>query len=521
MNLSNISYTYPNAAEPVLRDVTLAFVQGWCGIVGDNGCGKTTLARVICGELAPGSGSVTQGLVCAMCVQDANVEPRRLTEFACDYAPDAVRLRSELGIFDDWAWRYDQLSGGQRKRLQVAVALWERPDLLVMDEPTNHVDAPTRRAIMRALAGYRGIGLLISHDRELLDGLCQRCLFMDARGATLRPGNWSEGVRQQEREHSGAAREQQAARKEAARIRREAQRRRQKADQSATRRSLRGVNPKDHDTREKIGRAIVTGKDGVAGRANATMSARLERAEQMADATFVPRRYDGDVWMDASPSPRKVIFRSAAHLLSLCGEKVGDLGADGVAGAACGGTAVNEAARGPVLHLPDLAVGNTEHIALVGANGSGKTTLVRDLMVHLNPDVSCCYVAQEPTMRERERALGRLRSLSADQRGFALSVVARLNSDPDRLLESGEPSPGELRKLMLALGILDHPSLIVMDEPTNHLDLHSTQALQSLLAEFPGALLLVSHDALLLGATTSIRWEIERAGEGDAILTIR
>lgn len=504
MNLSNISYSYPSAAEPVLSGLTLAFPQGWCGVVGDNGCGKTTLARVICGELAPSSGSITQGLVCAMCVQDANVEPRRLTEFACDYAPEAVRLRSELGVCDDWAWRFDQLSGGQRKRLQVAVALWERPDLLVMDEPTNHVDAPTRRAIMRALAGYRGIGLLISHDRELLDGLCQRCLFMDAHSATLRPGNWSESARQQERERNEAVREQQTARKEAARIRREAQRRRQKADQSATRRSLRGVNPKDHDTREKVGRAIVTGKDGIAGRANAIMGARLERAERAAGAAFVQRRYDGDVWMDASPSLRKVIYRSAAHLLSLCGEDVGE-------GAACG----------PVLRLPDLAIGNTEHIALVGANGCGKTTLVRDLMAHLNPDVSRCYVAQEPTTGEREQALARLRSLSADQRGFALSVVARLNSDPDRLLEGGEPSPGELRKLMLALGILDHPALIVMDEPTNHLDLHSTQALQSLLAAFPGALLLVSHDALLLGATTSIRWKIERVGEGDALLEIR
>lgn len=504
MNLSNISYSYPSAAEPVLSGLTLAFPQGWCGVVGDNGCGKTTLARVICGELAPSSGSITQGLVCAMCVQDANVEPRRLVEFACDYAPEAVRLRAELGICDDWAWRFDQLSGGQRKRLQVAIALWERPDLLVMDEPTNHVDAPTRRAIMRALAGYRGIGLLISHDRELLDGLCQRCLFMDAHSATLRPGNWSEGARQQERERNEAVHEQQTARKEAARIRREAQRRRQKADQSAMRRSLRGVNPKDHDTREKVGRAIVTGKDGIAGRANATMGARLERAERAADAVFVQRRYDGDVWMDASPSPRKVIYRSAAHLLSLCGEDVGE-------GAACG----------PVLRLPDLAIGNTEHIAMVGANGCGKTTLVRDLMAHLNPDVSCCYVAQEPTTGEREQALARLRSLSADQRGFALSVVARLNSDPDRLLEGGEPSPGELRKLMLALGILDHPALIVMDEPTNHLDLHSTQALQSLLAAFPGALLLVSHDAVLLGATTSIRWEIERVGEGDALLEVR
>ena len=190
MNLTNIGYTYPGAAQPVLSGITLALAPGWCGIVGDNGCGKTTLARVVCGQLAPSEGTLTHGPVCAMCEQDANVAPARLTEFACDYAADAVRLRARLGVQDDWPWRFDELSGGQRKRLQVAVALWERPDLLVMDEPTNHVDAPTRRAIMGALAEFRGIGLLISHDRELLDGLCRRCLFMGPRpgGARARRG---------------------------------------------------------------------------------------------------------------------------------------------------------------------------------------------------------------------------------------------------------------------------------------------------------------------------------------------
>lgn len=98
------------------------------------------------------------------------------------------------------------------------------------------------------------------------------------------------------------------ARTEAARIRREAERRRQRAEQSAARRSLRGVDPRDHDTREKIGRAVVAGKDGIAGRSRAVAAARLERAERAAEATFVERRYDGSVWMDVQPSARKVLF---------------------------------------------------------------------------------------------------------------------------------------------------------------------------------------------------------------------
>ena len=277
------------------------------------------------------------------------------------------------------------------------------------------------------------------------------------------------------------------------------------------------MDPRDHDTREKIGRAVVTGKDGVAGRSRAVAAARLERAERAAEATFVERRYDGSVWMDVQPSARKVLFRAAAGVLPLDGgASAGGVSAGGARedGAAPG-------AAGPVLRVPALTIGNTEHVALVGANGSGKTTLVRHVMERLDPDAPCCYVPQEPTEAERRGALARLGELLPDERGFVLGIVARLNSDPARLLEGGVPSPGELRKLMLALGMLDKPALIVMDEPTNHLDLHSTQALQELLAGFPGALLLVSHDAALLDATTSTRWEVERVGEGDAVLRVR
>lgn len=116
---------------------------------------------------------------------------------------------------DDWPWRYDTLSCGQQKRLQVACALWQRPDLLVMDEPTNHVDVPTREAVTAALARFKGVGLLISHDRALLDALYSQCLFMAAGQVTARPGGYSQGRGQEQLERetgrpparSGEARE--------------------------------------------------------------------------------------------------------------------------------------------------------------------------------------------------------------------------------------------------------------------------------------------------------------------------
>ena len=152
LNLTNIHYSYAESPHEVLHGVTLSLPTGWTGVVGDNGCGKSTLARIVTGELRPTSGSVgPYGLVSYYCEQDSDRPPAALLDFAAAWDRDAVRLRDALGIGDDWAWRFGELSSGQQKRLQVAVALWSRPDVLVLDEPTNHLDAHTRKAVLLAL----------------------------------------------------------------------------------------------------------------------------------------------------------------------------------------------------------------------------------------------------------------------------------------------------------------------------------------------------------------------------------
>ena len=135
---------------------------------------------------------------------------------------------------------------------------------------------------------------------------------------------------------------------------------------------------------------------------------------------------------------------------------------------------------------------------------------LRDLSDVRRGRVLALYIPQEPDEQQRRAALAALRGLSDVRRGRVLSTIAQLNSDPDRVLEGDEVSPGEMRKLMLALGILESPELVVVDEPTNHLDLGSTEALERLLSAYPGALLLVSHDAALVQAATDITWMIRK-----------
>ena len=482
LSLSGVSYAYPSSVQPILTDVTIAFPPGWTGLLGDNGCGKSTLARIACGLIEPDAGSVTRGLVCTMCPQEADVAPEGLYDFAADYGREARELRRIFRIEDDMPWRFDELSFGERKKLQIAVALWQRPDVLVADEPTNHLDADARAQLAAALARFRGIGILVSHDRELLDALVDRCVSFEPGGKlVVRPGGYTAAHGQAELERTSTARERAAAKEQLARLSAEQDRRAHEAARATARRSKRHIDPKDKSAKAKIDLAIYTGQDGAAGKKTVQMNAQVDAARKRVEAAFVHKRYDGDLWVDASPSPRKTVLHVPAATIA-CGEGV--------------------------LEIPELYVGNTDHIGIVGPNGAGKSTLLAHVRGLLSPDLAVLDIPQELDAEERERTVAGVAALSDAERGRVLSTVAQLNSDPDRILEGGRTSPGELRKLMLASGMLCRPVLIIMDEPTNHLDLHSTEALERALAAYPGALLLVSHDRAFLRACTTRIWDV-------------
>ena len=297
-----------------------------------------------------------------------------------------MALRRDLDVEDDWPWRHDTLSCGQQKRLQVACALWQRPDLLVMDEPTNHVDTPTREAITAALAPFKGVGLLISHDRALLDALCAQCLFMAEGRLTARPGGYSRGRGKEELER---------ARREKKRLAGEAQRRREEASRAVGMRSCRNLDPKDHSGKARVKLAVYTGKDGVAGKLSSRMEGRLSRAEETLASVKVEKRYDGDLWMRAEPSARKVLHRQPELTLAL-GERR--------------------------LLVPPFSVGNADHIALTGPNGAGKTTLVSEVARRIDPTVRVLVIPPEPTAEQCRDALSRLASLDSRSRGRVLAV---------------------------------------------------------------------------------------------------
>jgi ATPase subunit of ABC transporter with duplicated ATPase domains len=496
VTLSDISYTYNDAPEIVLSGVSLTLSPGWTGVVGANGSGKTTLLRVAAGDLSGFSGQITPtNLYGVYCAQTTEAEPSSAFDFALDFSAEAVTLRRRLGVDDDWVWRYDSLSQGERKRLQIAVALWQQPTLLALDEPGNHLDLPTRELLVPVLRDYAasgGVGLLVSHDRFLLDNLVGQCLFLKPGQATLRPGTYSQATADARRDAQTMARQRRDAKAEFARLQGEKRRRATEAKRADARRSRRHLAKGDSDGRARISLAIVSGQDGKAGKRSTQLDSRLSAVQDTLRQARVGKHYEGGLWISARPGARKVLVSVPEGRLLL--------GEDGERN----------------LHFPELVVESASHIGLTGANGAGKSTLVRRLLAAVPSDVPRLYLPQELDADSRRQVLEKVRALAPQERGRVLSLVARLNSDPDRVLSGNMLSPGETRKLLLALGICTAPSpqLIIADEPTNHLDIGSIEALQDAFAAYPCALVVVSHDQQFLSAASSVRWTFAAAEEG-------
>lgn len=492
--LDDVSFSYDASPVDALQPVTASLPRGWTGVVGANGIGKTTLLRLVAAELTPLTGTITRPGDAVYCAQPTDVPPALLDEFALDWGAGAGRLRSVLRIGGDWPYRFGTLSHGERKRLQLAVALWRRPHVLAVDEPTNHLDEQARALIRDAFGAFDGIGLLVSHDRELLDTLTERCLFLERSGVTVRPGNYSAGRAQAQLEAESAAHERENAKRELVRLREVASRRRIEADRSPAMRSKARIDPRNRDAKGRIDLAVFTGKDGQAGRLSSQLDSRLKRAEERLDAARVEKTLGGGgIWLPQGRSRRAVVAELPASVLPLGPQRT--------------------------LRIPGLRVGPTARVAIIGPNGAGKSTLTRALLAGTRLDADrMLVIPQEVTRAEAEALMGELHDMTESERGAALAIVARLGSAPARLLSAAIPSPGETRKLMLALGVLRGPHLVVLDEPTNHLDLPAIEALESALAECPCTLVLVSHDRRFVERLAEERWRIDIEDSGDSLL---
>ncbi len=493
LEITAVSYAIQGRMLLDRADLAIAAGQR-VGLIGANGAGKSTLLRLIAGELAAdggeirlagrarlawvrqeaptGAGSVLETVLAAdqerltLLAESAGAAPARLAEIherlraiGAEAAPArAARILAGLG-FDAAAQARPiaDFSGGWRMRVALASALFLAPDLLLLDEPTNHLDLEAALWLESWLMRFSGAVLVVSHDRGLLDRAVHAIAHLDRGKLSLTPGGFEAFAR------ITAERRAQEARA-AARVAGE----RARIEAFVARFRAKATKARQAQSRLKA----------------------LERLPQtVAVVEAAPARFD-------FPAPRPI----APPMLRLDAVSVGY---DGT----------------PVLRGISLRLDMEDRIALLGANGNGKSTLAKLLVGRLAPlageierarGLSVGYFAQHQLedLLVEESPLDHLARVLPRANVTALRAhLARFGLDAERVERRvGELSGGERARLALALATREAPHLLVLDEPTNHLDIDARQALVTALAEFPGAVVLISHDAHLIDLIADRLW---------------
>ncbi|MBL9061400.1 ABC-F family ATP-binding cassette domain-containing protein [Tabrizicola sp.] len=491
--------TYNVEGRPLFEGATATIPTGHkVGLVGRNGAGKTTLFRLIRGELALEGGAITlpqrariggvaqevpssdtslldtvlaadTERAALMAEADTAHDPHRIAEIqhrladidAWSAEGRASSILKGLGFdADEQQMPCSAFSGGWRMRVALAGVLFAQPDYLLLDEPTNYLDLEGALWLESYLQKYPHTVLIISHDRGLLNRAVQGILHLDNRKLTYWQGGYDQFARQM-----------------------------------AERRAVLQAEAKKVEARRAHLQSFV---DRFKAKASKAVQAQ-SRVKMLEKLTPITAPEEAKKVVFTFPKPEEL----APPIINLDGAAVG-----------YGGP--------PVLRRLNLRIDQDDRIALLGKNGEGKSTLSKLLAGKLQASegklnrsskLRIGYFAQhqvdelhldetplqhimrlrpaegQPKLRARLAGFG----LMADQ---ADTVVARL-------------SGGQKARLSLLLATIDAPHLLILDEPTNHLDIESREALVEALTEYPGAVILVSHDMHLLGLVADRLWLVK------------
>ncbi|MGE3307660.1 MAG: ATP-binding cassette domain-containing protein [Rhizobiaceae bacterium] len=470
------------------------------GLVGRNGTGKTTLFKAITGEFPSETGSISlprntrvgqvaqeapgteQSLIEIVLEADTEraallkeettaTDANRIAEIhmrladidAHSAAARAATILAGLG-FDDAAQRRpaSSFSGGWRMRVALAAVLFAEPDLLLLDEPTNYLDLEGTLWLENYVAKYPHTVLLISHDRDLLNKAVNSIVHLDQKKITF----WRGGYDQFERQRA-----EQAELQEKGRVK-----------QEAARKHLQSFVDRFRAKASKARQA----------------QSRIKALEKMKP---IAAMIEDTVRPFAFPEPVKTV---ASPIVAIDGVSVG------------------YQPGSPILKKMTLRIDADDRIALLGANGNGKSTFAKLLSGRLPPETGKMTIApglkvsifaqhQLDDLRPEENAYEHVRRLMPDApEARVRSRVAQFGLATEKMnTPAKDLSGGEKARLLMGLSAFEGPNLFILDEPTNHLDIDSREALIHALNDFPGAVILISHDRHLLEASVDRLWLVK------------
>ncbi|ASM32908.1 Uncharacterized ABC transporter ATP-binding protein YjjK [Serratia marcescens] len=498
--------------ETLFGPLDLAFDRQRCGLVGRNGVGKTQLLRLIAGLDRPGNGHVESHAALAYVAQQPEIAADTTLAQLLGYgevfaalarleqgrplADDIDRLEGRWDLHDrlqnafaaaglpafDPLRSASSLSGGERMRAALCGALIGEGDFLLLDEPTNHLDSVGRAWLYQQLDQWRGGLLIASHDRQLLARMAR---IVELTPGALRSygGNYDDYRRQRDTEQQAARADLEHAREE--------------------RRRTRARQQKEHDMSQRRSAQTLRVVDTL----NIASFERVAYKSAAKESLGTLRKQHQDQRDGLDAAVREAYQRVEEEqpvLLAMPGSEV----------SANKQVLVLEQLQLPFVSAPplDLRIDGPMRVALTGPNGCGKSTLLKTVLGqltalsgHCHCPLSTAYLDQtlsqlDPNLSVMEH-LGLQDSPLAE--GALRTRLAQLQLGADRIaLPLGSLSGGERLKAALACALWRRQpaQLLLLDEPTNHLDLASSLAIETALADFPGAMLVVSHDEDFLQA---------------------
>ncbi|MFU8827599.1 MAG: ABC-F family ATP-binding cassette domain-containing protein [Brevefilum sp.] len=527
IRLDSVTYAYPS--QPVLQGASCLIQTGCYGVIGPNGSGKTTLLKLILGELKPDEGFIVRDkrLNSAYMAQEITLDPDQpaceavrqgavrvlalegeLADLEAKFADpahysDEKRLArlieqqecvlaayNDLGgpglegqvhsLLTDIGFKAHELtlpvrhlSGGQKKLLGLARIIIGRPDILLLDEPDNHLDLEGKAMLAKLIEGFSGSVVIVSHDRYFLDMVVDEILDVDNYRIVQFKGNYSEYVFEKQRLLQRQAVLFQAQQKEISRL------------EQAAKRLLMWGRVYDNAKFSNQGKNILKRLD------------RLERIDRPPpDQDMLEINLGG--------------WRGSEKVLEITDLSKGFPAGDGTFNT-------------KVLENINLHLRYGDRVGLIGPNGAGKSLLIRLILdqltpdsgrIYLGPSIVPGYYAQEfETLNPK---LGLLEAICkagnfSENRGVAL--LKKFGFDyQQRDTPVGALSGGERARLQIAIITLSGANFLLLDEPTNHLDIPSCEVLEDALLDFNGTLLAISHDRYFLDRIATKIVELGGAG---------
>jgi ATP-binding cassette subfamily F protein uup len=456
--------TLEGADRTLLEGLSLTISSGdRIGVVGINGVGKTTLLRIIAGRLTPDSGNIRRGrdVHIGFLEQIPTLPTGTVREtLGSGWKVDAALDR--LGMLDEADTETKNLSGGQLKRVALARVFSEDLDVLILDEPTNHLDLNAIQWLEQQITSFKGAVVLVSHDRFLLDQVTTRMVEIDRGKTYVHAGGYSKLLEAQaEREEQAATAEQirrNLARTELAWLR-------------------RGVKARATKPQARL---------DAAKRLLASRPQNAARVGNLDLATNVPRLGNTVI---------------KAHQITFAYE-----------------------GEEPILRDVNLDLGPGERVGVVGPNGSGKSTFINLLAQLLAPSKGTVKRGPTVVASHLEQSGGgfdmdaTVQELVAGPRGIPGSPddVALMKrfwfTGALPMTKARDLSGGERRRLQLLLALSLRPNVLFLDEPTNDLDLETIRLVEEFLSQWPGTLVVVSHDRTFLSRTTDRLIEVQPNG---------